>query len=30
MRERAAKLGGELEIATSSGAGTTLRVEFPV
>jgi signal transduction histidine kinase len=30
MRERAAKLGGALKVTSSPGAGTTLRVEFPV
>jgi signal transduction histidine kinase len=30
MMERASNLGGELEVISSPGAGTTLRVEFPV
>ncbi len=30
MRERAAKLGGALEITSAAGKGTTLRVSFPV
>ena len=30
MRERAAKLGGSLEVITSSGGGTVLRTEFPI
>ena len=30
MRERAAKLGGNLEVESVEGKGTTLRVAFPV
>ena len=30
MRERAAKLGGTLEVSTAAGKGTTIRVAFPV
>jgi signal transduction histidine kinase len=30
MRERAAKLGGTLEVSTATGRGTVLRVVFPV
>src|SRR6266516_251842 len=30
MRERAAKLGGSLEVTSVAGKGTTLRVAFPV
>jgi signal transduction histidine kinase len=30
MRERAAKLGGSLEVITSSGRGTMLRADFPI
>ncbi len=30
MRERAAKLGGSLEVTSAAGKGTTLRVAFPV
>jgi signal transduction histidine kinase len=30
MRERAAKIGGQLEVLSSAGGGTTLRTEFPV
>lgn len=30
MRERAARLGGSLEVTSAAGKGTTLRVAFPV
>jgi signal transduction histidine kinase len=30
MRERAAALGGELDITSAAGRGTRLRVAFPV
>jgi two-component system NarL family sensor kinase len=30
MRERAAAIGGQLEVTSSAGAGTTLRVRVPL
>jgi signal transduction histidine kinase len=30
MRERAAELGGSLEVTTADGAGTTVRARLPL